>query len=84
MLRTVVNSASVAAVSLEIHTTVVMSHHDQCANQIHVHQMANALFKKTVKQFASVHTEWVETRLQLAAMDTNVTTIQIVQKIMHV
>lgn len=81
MLRIAAKSASVAVVLLEILIVVVMSHHDRYASQIHVHQMANVLFKKMVNQFVSAHSEWEEIQLQQDVMDTNVTMILIVQKI---
>lgn len=83
MLWTAESNAIVVQDSLAIHTVVVMSHQDQCVNQIHAHQMVNVSFKRMANQFATVQLEWVATQQQLAAMDMNATPIMIVPNIMH-
>lgn len=62
----------------------VSPHRDQFVNQIHVHQMANVSFKRTVNRFASVHLEWVVILPHLVVMAMNVVPTVIVQSIMRV
>lgn len=73
-----VNNASVALVTLVMHTAVVKSHHDRLVNQIHVHQMANVSSKKMVNQFAIVHLEWEVIQQMKDVTVTNVMPIAIV------
>lgn len=81
-LQIVAKNVSVVPVSLVIHTADAESHLDQCASRTLAHQMANALSKKMVNQFASVHLEWEVIQQQPVAMAMNAILIATVPNIM--